>query len=70
MTFGLNASPFILTVTIRNFLNKLVDKEKETVDTLKSSLYVNDLCSGDFDDEGTLTSYNKAMEIMSMDVSI
>ena len=32
---------------------------------MESSLYVDDLCAGGFDDDGTLTSYNKAKEIMS-----
>ena len=54
MTFGLNASPFILTATIRNHLEKFVSKKRETVEVIEDSLYVDDLCGGEFDDEGTL----------------
>ena len=54
VTFGLNASPFILTATIRNHLEKFVSKKRETVEVIEDSLYVDDLCGGEFDDEGTL----------------
>ena len=64
VTFGLNTSPFILTATIRNHLSKYVDKEKETVDTMDNSLYVDDLCAGGFDEKGTLAFYSKAKSIM------
>ena len=53
MLFGLNVSPFILTATIWNHLSKFIDKGKETIDNVESSLYVNDLCAGGFDDDGT-----------------
>ena len=64
VTFGLNASPFILTATIRNHLEKFVSKKRETVEVIEDSLYVDDLCGGEFDDEGTLVLYEESKEIM------
>ena len=64
MTFGLNASPFILTATIKNHLEKFVSKKRETVEIIEDSLYVDDLCGGEFDDEGTLVLYEESKEIM------
>ena len=64
VTFGLNASPFILTATIKNHLEKFVSKKRQTVEIIEDSLYVDDLCGGEFDDEGTLVLYEESKEIM------
>ena len=53
---GLNASPSILTSTIQEHLAKYEESEPQIVKTVQDSLYVDDLCAGEFDDEnGFLT---------------
>ena len=46
LTFGLNASPFILNGTIRHHLSKYVQEDPEFVLKVLRSLYVDDLISG------------------------
>ncbi|XP_066934118.1 uncharacterized protein [Clytia hemisphaerica] len=51
---GLNASPFILTATVQNHLEKQKgndSKYRSLFEGITNSLYVDDLCTGEFDEE-------------------
>jgi len=60
LTFGVNASPFILTCTIKKHLEKFVLKEKVVVELIEDSLYVDDMCTGEFDEDTSFSLYKKA----------
>jgi len=46
LVFGLVYSPFILNVTLRNHLSKYENTDPSFVDTVVSTLYVDDFASG------------------------
>ena len=65
LVFGLRPSPAILGATINHHLELYEDQHPEMVNTIRSSLYVDDLVSGAQDDDEAFTIYKSARKIMS-----
>lgn len=60
--FGATSNPFLLSATIQNHLDKIVDK---IANHLKSSFYVDNLLTGSDCKEDALNIYKRANYIMS-----
>ena len=65
VTFGVNASPFMLAGTIVKHLEKFQGKEADLVGAVKRSLYVDDLCAGEFRDDEAGSLYMKSKEMLA-----
>ena len=65
LVFGLRPSPAILGATINHHLELYEDQHPEMVNTIRSSLYVDDLVSGAQDDDEAFTIYKSARKIMA-----
>lgn len=65
VTFGVNASPFMLAGTIEKHLDKFQDEEIGIVSAVKRSLYVDDLCGGEFCEADAGVLYVKSKSMMS-----
>ncbi|XP_066916600.1 uncharacterized protein [Clytia hemisphaerica] len=64
---GLNASPFILTATVQNHLEKQKgndSKYRSLVEGITNSLYVDDLCTGEFDEEAAFQFFKDSKKLM------
>ena len=64
VVFGLNASPFLLTATLRYHISKYNKEDPEFVRKLLESFYVDDLVSGEDDTIKAHALYKKAKERM------
>ncbi|XP_044184801.1 uncharacterized protein LOC122964943 [Acropora millepora] len=65
LLFGLRPSPSILGATIAHHLRLYKQSEPEMAALLEKSLYVDDLVSGEVDDEKALEIYHKSKRIMA-----
>ena len=65
LVFGLRPSPSILGATITHHLTLYKQSEPELAELLEKSLYVDDLITGENDDEKAFIVYKKSKQIMS-----
>ena len=65
LVFGLRPSPSILGETIAHHLNLFKQSEPEMFELLSKSLYVDDLLTGEDNDERAFTVYQKSKKIMA-----
>ena len=65
LVFGLRPSPSILGTTIAHHLRLYKQSEPEMAELLEKSLYVDDLITGEEDNESALAVYKKSKQIMS-----
>ncbi|XP_044172645.1 uncharacterized protein LOC114972132 [Acropora millepora] len=65
LLFGLRPSPSILGETIAHHLNLYKQSEPEMYDLLRKSLYVDDLLTGEENDENGFVVYQKSKRIMA-----
>ena len=63
--FGLTVSPFLLQATLRHHLAMFQREDPTFVEQVISSLYVDDLTSGDGDDDETFRLYTKPKDRFS-----
>ena len=59
VAFGLSSSPFLLNATLKHHILKYESEDPEFVKELLQSLYVDDIISGDSDDNGAYELYIK-----------
>ena len=64
LVFGLTCSPFLLNATLKHHLNKYKSLNKNEVEQLERSLYVDDISSGAGSVEGALNLYKMAEGIL------
>ena len=62
--FGVSSSPFLLNSTIRYHLEHYRESQPELVEKLANSFYVDDLVTGDHDQESAFQLYTEAKRIM------
>ena len=65
LVFGVRPSPSILGETIAHHLNLYKHSEPEMYELLRKSLYVDDLLTGEKNDENGLVVYQKSKKIMA-----
>lgn len=65
LVFGLRPSPSILGATIEHHLRLFKQSEPEMVELLEKSLYVDDLITGEENEEKAFNVYKKSKEIMA-----
>ena len=65
LVFGLRPSPSILGETIAHHLNLYKQSEPEMYELLRKSLYVDDLLTGEENDENGFVVYQKSKKIMA-----
>ena len=65
LVFGLRPSPSILGATISHHLRLYKQSEPEMAELLEKSLYVDDLLTGDGNDDKALVIYKKSKQIMA-----
>ena len=65
LVFGLRPSPSILGATIKHHLELYKRSEPELVELIEKSLYVDDLVSGELNEEKAYEIYEKSKKIMS-----
>ena len=65
LVFGLRPSPSILGATIAHHLRLYKQSEPEMAELLEKSLYVDNLITGEEDNESALAVYKKSKQIMS-----
>jgi hypothetical protein len=59
VTFGLSSSPFLLNATLKYHISAYQKEDPEFVERLLQSLYVDDIATGDEDEEETYQLYIK-----------
>ena len=67
LVFGLRPSPSILGATIAHHLRLYKQSEPEMAELLEKSPYVDDLITGEEDNESALAVYKKSKQFMSQD---
>ena len=65
VVFGLNASPFLLNATLRHHISKYNSVDPEFVKKLLDSFYVDDLVTGEDNENEAYKLYGKARERMA-----
>lgn len=59
VTFGLSSSPFLLNATLKYHITEYQNEDPEFVEKLLQSLYVDDIATGDEDEDETYRLYMK-----------
>ncbi len=63
VVFGISSSPFLLNATIRHHLEQYLESNKEVVERLLQSTYVDDIITGGASEEEVFHVYTRAKEM-------